>query len=263
MKLTNYNIYSVGGCVRDELLGIKSNDYDFCFVIKQDKNEKLSVEEGFELMKDWLKSEGFQIFLETPTMVTIRAKFPNEWKYLNKKEYSFFYQGKTADFVLARKELSYDTDSRKPVVTIGNLEDDLIRRDFTINAMARDLDGNLIDLFNGQQDLQERILRTPKEAKLTILEDPLRFLRALRFCITRDLKIHNDIIDAMCNETIQDKFVNVVSLDRIREELTKMFKHSTLRTLKLLGKIEEKIPEFYGIVFKDNLWLKPTNEKKI
>lgn len=177
------------------------------------------------------------------------------------KEFSYFYNGKTADFVLARKEISYDINSRQPVVTIGTLEDDLIRRDFTVNAIAKDLDGNIIDLFNGQQDLKDRILRTPRDAKLTMLDDPLRILRALRFCITRHLKIHPDIINAMRDEIIIDKLFNVVSSDRIRDELTKMFKYSIPRTLKLLNKIDELVPNFINVLFKNGLWLKPTNEK--
>lgn len=255
MELTKYQIYAVGGCVRDQLLGINSNDIDFCFVINQNQGETISIEDGFQMMKQWLQNEGFKIFLETPNMLTIRAKFPSKTTYSN------FYNGTTADFVLARKEISYDINSRKPVVEIGTLEDDLLRRDFTINAMAKDLDGNIIDLFNGQEDLHERILRTPRDAKLTLLDDPLRILRALRFCVTRHLTIHGDIIDAMHNEIIQDKLFNVVSSDRIRDELTKMFKYSTPRTLDLLNKINEQIPHFINLLFKDGLWLKPTSEK--
>lgn len=261
MELTKYQIYAVGGCVRDQLLGLNSNDFDFCFVINQNQDEKLTIEEGFQIMKQWLQNEGFKIFLETPNMLTIRAKFPNDWKYIQSKEYSYFYNGKTADFVLARKEISYDINSRQPVIAIGTLEDDLLRRDFTINAMAMNLEGNLIDIFNGQDDLRERILRTPRDAKLTLLDDPLRILRALRFCVTRHLKIHKDIIDAMCDEIIQSKLFNVVSSDRIRDELTKMFKYSTPRTLDLLNKINEQMPHFINLLFKDGLWLKPTSEK--
>lgn len=261
MELTKYQIYAVGGCIRDELSGIMSNDFDFCFVINKDQNECISIEDGFKIMKKWLENEGFKIFLETPSMLTIRAKFPDNWVYLENKEFSYFYNGKTADFVLARKEISYDINSRQPVVTIGTLEDDLIRRDFTVNAIAKDLDGNIIDLFNGQQDLKDRILRTPRDAKLTMLDDPLRILRALRFCITRHLKIHPDIINAMRDEIIIDKLFNVVSSDRIRDELTKMFKYSTPRTLKLLNKIDELVPNFINVLFKNGLWLKPTNEK--
>lgn len=254
MELTKYQIYVVGGYVRDQLLGIKSNDIDFCFVIKQNDNKILTIEEGFQMMKQWLLNEGFKIFLETPNMLTIRAKIPSKLEYLE-------YHCLTADFVLARKEISYDINSRQPVVAIGTLEDDLLRRDFTVNAMAKDLDGNLIDIFNGQSDLRERILRTPRDAKLTMLDDPLRILRALRFCATRHLKIHKDIIDAMRDEIIQDKLFNVVSSDRIRDELTKMFKYSTPITLELLNKVNENIPNFINLLFKNGLWLKPTSEK--
>jgi hypothetical protein len=98
-----------------KLLGIESNDIDFCFVCLDD-HKNLSIEDGFQFMKEWLIHEGYIIFLETPSMLTIRAKIPE----------NTINCGKTADFVLARKEISYDDNSRQPIVTLGTLEDDLI-----------------------------------------------------------------------------------------------------------------------------------------
>jgi tRNA nucleotidyltransferase/poly(A) polymerase len=97
MELTKYQIYAVGGCVRDELLGpreklsgIMSNNFDFCFVINQDQNESISIQDGFQIMKKLLQNEGFKIFIETPNMLTIRAMFPNNWCYINNKEFTYF-----------------------------------------------------------------------------------------------------------------------------------------------------------------------------
>jgi len=240
--------------VRDNLLGIKSNDIDFCFVIEQNENQIITIEEGFQMMKEWLLNQGFTIFLETPVMVTIRAKFPSKSDFLS-------YNGLTCDFVLARKELYYEDNSRHPIFTLGNLADDLYRRDFTVNAMAMDLDGNIIDLFNGKQDLNNKILITPRSPQLTMLDDPLRILRAIRFCVTKDFNMDVKILNAMCNTDIQYKLFNVVSIDRIRDELTKMFKHSTIKTLNILNKINNLIPGFIDKLFQNGLWLKPTNEK--
>jgi tRNA nucleotidyltransferase/poly(A) polymerase len=258
MELTKYQIYYVGGFVRDKLLGIKSNDIDFCFVCLDD-HKNLSIEDGFQFMKEWLINEGFTIFLETPSMLTIRAKMPS--KFLKLCEF-MEYDGLTADFVLARKEISYDDNSRQPIVTLGTLEDDLIRRDFTVNAMAMDLDGNIIDLFGGIEDLNNKILKTPRDAKLTMMDDPLRILRALRFSVTKQFVIDPTIINAMMQQNIQDKLFTVVSQDRIREELTKMFKYSTSRTLRLIYKLDMIAPTtFMDRLFENGLWLKPTNEK--
>ncbi len=255
MELTKYKIYIVGGYVRDKLMGIKSNDIDFCFVIKQNENQNITIEEGFQMMKTWLQNEGFTIFLETPSMVTIRAKIPSKLEFLE-------YHGLTADFVLARKEILYNDGTRHPIVTIGNLWDDLFRRDFTVNAMAMDLNGSIIDFFGGNGDLQNKLLRTPRSPHLTMMDDPLRILRALRFCVTKEFTIDVKILNAICDNEIQHKLFNVVSSDRIREELTKMFKHSTIATLYLLNKINTLVPGFVDKLFEHTrIWLKPTSEK--
>ncbi len=243
-------IYIVGGYVRDKLLGIKSKDIDFCFV---SYIENISLDDGFQQMKQWIQKEGYQIFLETPSMVTIRA---------NIKNMDNNFGSTTADFVLARKEISYSNNSRHPELTIGTLFDDLARRDFTINAMAEDLNRNLYDFFGGAQDLKNKILRTPLNPYKTLLDDPLRLLRALRFSITKEFIICDELLNAMSDEKILDKLFNVVSTDRIREELYKMFNYSTPKTIHLLTEIDAKIPNFIGRLFSNGLRLNPTNKSK-
>jgi poly(A) polymerase len=240
-------IYKVGGCVRDGILGIESKDIDFTFVLD---NIDRTVEEGFQIMTDWLTHKEFTIFLSTPEMFTIRAKFPK----------GDMNEGLVADFVLARKEVGYKEGTRQPILELGTLEDDLIRRDFTLNAMAIDYDGNLIDLFGGKGHLEARLLKTPLPAEQTMLDDPLRFLRALRFGITKDFEIHQDIFEAMKNPLILEKLEKVVSAERIREEVLKMMKHDTVLTLELFRETEEWLPGFTSLVFGRGLWLKPTFE---
>ena len=162
---------------------------------------------------------------------------------------------------MARKEIGYVEGTRKPILVLGTLEDDLIRRDFTLNAMAEDEDGNLIDLFGGKEDLERRLLRTPLPAKQTMMDDPLRIMRALRFKITKGFSIADDIWLAMMQPDILDKLRTTVSPERIREELLKMMKHNTPETIRLLNLVDTRsIPGFIDLVFERGLWLKPTFE---
>jgi tRNA nucleotidyltransferase/poly(A) polymerase len=161
---------------------------------------------------------------------------------------------------MARKEVGYIQGTRRPILVLGTLEDDLIRRDFTLNAMAVDEDGVLIDLFGGKKDLAIGLLRTPLPAAQTMMDDPLRFLRALRFSITKKFSIDDAIIFAMRQPDILEKLEKVVSAERIREEVFKMMKADTVRTLELFRETEEILPGFTRLVFGRGLWLKPTFE---
>jgi tRNA nucleotidyltransferase/poly(A) polymerase len=241
-------IFKVGGCVRDRLLGVDTKDIDFTFVLD---NLDWTVESGFQIMTDWMTVNDFEIFLSTPECFTIRAKFPKEHKY----------SGMVADFVMARKEVGYVEGTRRPILELGTLEDDLLRRDFTLNAMAEDIDGNLIDIFGGIDDLKIGLLRTPLPAKQTMMDDPLRILRALRFTITKDFVMSDDIWEAIKQPNILKKLEQTVSGERIREELMKMMKYDTPKSLRLLMDVDEIIPGFLNLIFKDGMWLKPTNEK--
>lgn len=240
-------LFKVGGCVRDGILGIDSKDIDFTFVLD---NLDQTVEQGFQDMEKWMTDRNFQIFLSTPDMFTIRAKFPK----------GDVNEGLVADFVMARKETGYKPGTRQPILVLGTLEDDLIRRDFTLNAMAIADDGTLIDLFKGAEDLDSKILRTPLPAAQTMMDDPLRFLRALRFAITKGFIIHEDIFKAMEQPAILEKLEKVVSAERIRDEVFKMMKADTVKTLELFRQVEDILPGFTALVFGRGLWLKPTFE---
>jgi poly(A) polymerase len=201
-------------------------------------------------MTDWMVAKGFQIFLSTPECFTIRAKFPKGDPN----------EGLVADFVMARKEVGYFEGTRRPILALGTLEDDLIRRDFTLNAMAVSEDGELIDLFDGKWALENRILLTPRDAKETMLDDPLRLLRAFRFSITKDFSISPRIMETCLMDSVVDKLEQVVSQERIREEILKMMKHDTLRSLELIERIRTINPKLVEIIFGRGLWLKPTFE---
>lgn len=240
-------IFKVGGCIRDKFLGIDSKDIDFTFVCE----ESQTVEQGWSEMRSWMLERGFEIFLETQDCFTIRAKFPKDHQF----------SGLVADFVMARKEVGYVEGTRRPILELGTLEDDLLRRDFTLNALAEDIDGNIIDLFGGIEDLKIGILRTPMDANVTMMDDPLRILRALRFTITKDFVMSDDIWEAMKQPNILKKLEQTVSGQRIREEIDKMMRFNTVRSFRLLMDVDEIIPGFLELIFKDGMWLKPTFEK--
>ncbi len=246
-----FKFYEVGGKVRDEILGLQSKDVDYVAV----PDEKLllthySAPDMFDVLENYLKEEGFEIFLVTNDCFTIRAKFPKNHKY----------EG-VADFVMARKEVGYFKDTRQPIVLPGTLHDDLQRRDFNVNALAKDENGNIIDFFDGMSALENKVLITPLDAKDTMLDDPLRLLRAFRFSITKGFTISTSIMETCLMDSVVDKLELVVSQERIRDEVFKMMKHDTLKTLELFEKIRIINPRILEIMFGTGMWLKPTTEQ--
>ncbi len=242
-------IFEVGGCVRDELLGVHTKDIDFTFVLD---NQKQTVEQGWNKMVKHLEVNQFKIFLKQEDCFTIRAMFPKGHQH----------EGLVADFVMARKEVGVIPGTRKPILELGTLEDDLLRRDFTLNAMAKTIDGELIDLFDGQKHLKEKILITPLDPEKTFLDDPLRMIRALRFSITKGFDIHESLWEVMFTEKLLDKLQEVVSQERIQGELTKMLKHDTVATLRMLSEIDNIEPRLLEIMFEGEMWLMPSTKLK-
>ena len=252
--MKNYKLYIVGGFVRDKLLGVDSKDVDYAFEFSDEffREFRTSTPNWFyREMNAILEAEGYEIFLETPDCFTTRAKFPKG--HINEKL--------TADFVMCRKENYPDKTSRQPLVEVGNLYDDLLRRDFRLNAMALTEDGVLIDPFNGEKDLKNRILSCPIDAETSFMDDPLRAIRCLRFAATKNFLINDDCKFALRDRRIWEKFEVVVSRERVREELLKMFKYNTFLALKILN--DHVSPRVLrDVIFKDDMWLKPSVEKR-
>lgn len=152
------------------------------------------------------------------------------------------------EFVSARAE-SYAPDSRKPFVRPASVEEDLVRRDFTVNAMLMDFEGSVIDPMGGRADLDRRLLRTPQPAEITFSDDPLRMLRAIRLAAQLDFELAPDLLPAM--RRLRDRaHPPVVSVERITEELRKMLlSQRPRRALELLdqgGLMEMLLPEVFA-----------------
>jgi len=189
-------LYVVGGYVRDRFLH-RPDDKDIDFVIVGDGpafTEKAAAQLGVK-------------------KVTVYKRFGTAMIH---------YNGSTLEFVGARKE-SYRGDSRNPEVESASLADDLARRDFTINAMAVELNpenfGRLVDPFNGCSDLQSGIIRTPLDPQKTFYDDPLRIMRAMRFCSQLDFNIEKKTLAGLKSEAHR---LEIISQERITDELMKI-----------------------------------------
>jgi tRNA nucleotidyltransferase/poly(A) polymerase len=239
--------FEIGGCVRDKLLGVKSKDIDYSAVLEPNEKTHCQVtgQDPFDFMLATLIGRQFDIFELRPEFLTIRARFPK----------GSVHSGLTADFVLARKEADY-TDGRRPdKVEPGTLEDDIFRRDFTMNALAEDEEGNLIDLVGGVQDINDKIIRAVGDPFDRFEEDALRIMRALRFKVTKGFTI-----DPVTQSAMVSLMPNLagVSAERVREELVRMFNADPMWTVFTLDSFG-----VFPIIFDMGINLQPTLKEKI
>lgn len=233
--------FVIGGFVRDILLKRNSPDIDV-----------VTLGSGIKLAQNVAKQLGHKI----PVSV-----FKNFGTAMLK------YKDLEIEFVGARKE-SYQSHSRKPIVEDGTLEEDQKRRDFTINALAiclnKDRFGEMIDPFNGIEDLKNKIIRTPLEPGFTFSDDPLRMMRAIRFSTQLNFTIEEKTLEAI--KTNKER-IKIVSKERIIDELNKIIlADKPSKGFKLLDKtglLEIIFPELYqmkgreevnGIGHKDNFF---------
>lgn len=188
--------YVIGGFVRDIYLNRKSKDIDI-----------VTVGSGIELARKVAEK------LKNKPQVNIFKNFGTAM---------LKYKDLEIEFVGARKE-SYQSDSRNPVVENGTLEDDQNRRDFTINAMALGLNksnfGELVDPFNGIDDLKHKIIRTPLDPDITFSDDPLRIMRAIRFSSQLGFEIHEETLQSISKNKER---ISIISAERIIDEINKI-----------------------------------------
>ncbi len=188
--------YVIGGYVRDIYLERESKDIDV-----------VTIGKGIELAELVHKKLGEEAHL------SVFKNFGTAQVKINDLE---------IEFVGARKE-SYNRNSRNPIVEDGTLEDDQNRRDFTINALAIGLSktnfGKLLDPFNGIQDIENKIIKTPLEPEITYSDDPLRMMRAIRFSSQLGFTIEKESLDAISKNKSR---ISIVSKERITDELNKI-----------------------------------------
>ena len=193
-KKTGAEVYIIGGYVRDIFLGRPSKDLDI-----------LVIGQGIPFAEEVGK--------QLKCKVSVFKNFGTAM---------LRYQDLEIEFVGARKE-SYRSDSRKPIVENGTLEDDQLRRDFTINALAISLNegsfGELLDPFGGLADLEQKLIRTPQNPLETFSDDPLRMMRAIRFASQLNFGIDEEALSAI--KTLVER-MRIVSQERITDELNKI-----------------------------------------
>ena len=229
-----FDVYLVGGYVRDRLLARKSPDIDI-----------VCVGDGIALAQE---------------VASLMRPIPQVAVYSRFGTAMIRHKDTEIEFVGARKE-SYNFDSRKPKVSKGSLEDDQNRRDFTINALAVSLNkgnfGELIDPFEGLRDLERKIIRTPLEPGKTFSDDPLRMMRAVRFSAQLDFEIEQETLDAIA---LYRNRLNIISKERVHVELNKIllsekpsvgFLH--MFNTNLLDKVLPEMSNLAGVDIKNGI----------
>ena len=220
LQESGYKGYLVGGCVRDMYLGVPPHDWDMCTNAAPEEMISLFTREGLTI-----NPKGIEYGTVTPVIKGIEYEIT-----------SF------------RKETGY-SDGRHPdeVTYSKTINEDLLRRDFTINAMAINMaDGKLVDLFHGTDDINNKIIRMVGNPKDRIVEDPLRILRALRFAIRFGFSIDSDTKEAIL---LNKHLLSAVSKERVTQELEKML---------TCGKpIKDIFMEYSDVIFEIIPELKP------
>jgi len=219
-----FEAYVVGGCVRDFLLGQEPKDWDVTTNAKPEEIQKVFPDSFYE-----------------NNFLTVTTRTGSKKPELAEVEITTY-----------RLEAKY-SDKRHPddVKYAKKLEDDLSRRDFTVNAMAMDLNKKVIDLFGGQEDLKKKIIRTVGNAEERFNEDALRMLRAVRFATTLNFTIEEETAKAIKKNSI---WLDAISKERIRDEFVKIIMAENaaggiemLRELGLLKYIVPELLENYGV----------------
>lgn len=216
-----HRLYLVGGSVRDAMLGGIGHDLDF--------TTSASPGETHAILSDFTPST-WDIGRDFGTIGAMKREGDKEWQI----EVTTF----RAD--------AYEPGSRKPVVAFGErIEEDLVRRDFTVNAMAVDVvAGEFVDPWGGLHDLADGVLRTPAPAEVSFSDDPLRMLRAARFASRLGFRVAPEVQDAMRDMAER---ITIVSAERIQSEFTELLLTDSPREgLDLLvrtGVAEHFLPE--------------------
>jgi len=228
LQEAGYQAYIVGGCVRDLLMRQEPKDWDVTTNATPEQIQKVFPDSFYE-----------------NNFLTVTARIPAA-------SAESFGEPREVEITTYRLEAQY-SDKRHPdeVRYAKTLEEDLARRDFTMNALAMDGAKKIIDLFDGQKDIKKKIVRTVGDAKERFNEDALRMLRAVRFATTlgfsleentaEEIKKSSDGLKAISHERIRDEFVKIIAADKAAEGV------DLLRELNLLKHVVPELLENYGV----------------
>ena len=235
--MSSIKLFEVGGHIRDGIMNIESNDIDYCVEAS-----------SFGAMLQWVTNTHEKVFLVTPEKFTVRA---------------LFSKGDVRDYVLCRKEGPYSDGRRPDWVKVGTFEDDILRRDFSVNGLAREVGTeDIIDIVGGIEDIKNRRLRCIGSAYDRFSEDSLRIIRAIRFIVVKGFHPDREIEDILFIGDFAEK-LSSVSVNRRREELMKCMRTHTPEMIKFLGSVS---PRYIDAIFQpdsldnENLWLMPTTK---
>jgi len=236
-KELNLDSYVIGGFVRDFILQRGTDKTSLSASLWRTKDiDIVAIGSGIDLAK--------QVAKNLPNNPTVQVFKTYGTAMLR-------FEDIEIEFVGARKE-SYNKDSRNPVVENGTLQDDQNRRDFTINAFTLNLSeakfGDLLDPFNGIQDLEKKIIRTPLNPDITYRDDPLRMMRAIRFASQLNFIIEKKSLDAI---TKNKKRIEIITIERIVVELNKILESKKpsvgFLLLEQTGLLEYILPELVAL----------------
>lgn len=227
-------MFLVGGYVRDILMGRKTPS--------KDKDYLVVGCISYYQMVGRLLIQGYSIGQLYEEKFTARMKTP---------------QGEWVDFVWARKDGEY-INGEMINCSPGTFEDDIFRRDYTMNGVAMTPEGKIIDIVGGVSDIENHLLRTIGEPKLRYKEDPRRITRGIRFVVQFDLVPVRGIVDAWRDPSIVYQLADMKYMEKVKEELNKAFAINSVKTLRML----EEFPLIRDVVFNDLfLSIQLTNKK--
>lgn len=215
-KINNkgYSSYIVGGYVRDKLLGINSNDID------------IATNMPFNILK-----ETFNYEIEYPEYFCIKFKIE-------------FYNISITTF---RNELEYRNNKPVSIEYTTDLKDDAKRRDFTINSIYMDIDENIIDLYKGINDINNKAINVIGNINIRLTEDKTRILRALRFMSVLDFELSNELKEFIINNK---SLIKEISYEKKKEELDKIFKTKGYKKFLIFIK-DNNLEDYFEIYFDE------------
>lgn len=219
------HVYTVGGCVRDELMGCEIKDLDLC----------VSLPSGGIRFAEWLRDNG-----HTHKGVTVYSNYGTAMLHLKA------FPDVELEFVQTRKEKYIDHTCRNPETAFGSIEDDCMRRDLTINALYSNVStGEVVDITGkGVEDIKNHVIRTPNDPDVIYDDDPLRILRSIRFASRYGWEIEEETYEGMVRNVHR---LNIITKERVKDELDKMLtcQHPVMamELLRKTGAMHYVIPE--------------------